>query len=262
MLYRNKLCSNAGNFKQTWKTLNKLTNIKTTNSTIHAVKDEAGEIMDEERIPDTFNRYFVDIGEKLAANIPQSHISPESFLNDVYYPENDLPSFKEISENDVLKQLHGLGDNKASGPDGIPSHILKLATTVISPSQTLIFNLTITTGIFPTDWKIARISPIHKSDTKDRMANYRPISIISIIAKVAEKLIYNQLYNYLHNCIKLLANFQHEFRPLQLHCNRIVAWALPMIGIKTYIFILKNRFFNLLRNSAPMILLKLHMLKE
>jgi len=120
--------------KQTWKTLNELTNRKTTNNKIHELKDEAGEITDEKLIPDTFNKYFVELGEKLAANISQSHISPESFLNDVYYPENGLPSFKEISENDVLKLLHGLGANKASGLDGISSHILKLAATVISPS--------------------------------------------------------------------------------------------------------------------------------
>ena len=66
------------------------------NNKIHELKDEAGEIIDEK--PDTFNKYFVELGEKLAANIPQSHISPESFLNDVYYPENGLPSFKQISK--------------------------------------------------------------------------------------------------------------------------------------------------------------------
>ena len=45
------------------------------------------------------------------------------------------------------------------------------------------------------------------------MTNYRPISVISVVAKIAEKLIYNQIYNYLHN-YNLLSNSQHGFRPL------------------------------------------------
>jgi hypothetical protein len=45
------------------------------------------------------------------------------------------------------------------------------------------------------------------------MTNYRPISVISVVAKIAEKLLYNQIYNYLHN-YNLLLNSQHGFRPL------------------------------------------------
>ena len=66
---------------------------------------------------------------------------------------------------------------------------------------------------FPNDWKIARITPIFKSDAKDKMTNYRPISVISIISKIAEKSIHDQIYNYLHS-YNLLANCQHGFRPL------------------------------------------------
>ena len=72
---------------------------------------------------------------------PQSHISPQSFPNDVHYPENGLPSLKEISENDVLKPLHGLGSKRRQDSMVYSPHILKLAATVISPSLTLIFNL-------------------------------------------------------------------------------------------------------------------------
>ena len=54
---------------------------------------------------------------------------------------------------------------------------------------------------------------IFKSDAKDKMTNYRPISVISIISKIAEKSIHDQIYNYLHS-YNLLANCQHGFRPL------------------------------------------------
>jgi hypothetical protein len=64
----------------------------------------------------------------------------------------------------------------------------------IAPSLTLIFNQSIRTGIFPTDWKVARATPIYKSGAKHSMTNYRPISVISIVARIMEKLIHNQTY--------------------------------------------------------------------
>ena len=83
------------------------------------MKDENGEVIDETLIPNAFNKYFVELGGKLANKIPRSSILPDSFLSDVHHPVSGLPSFQEISENDVLKLLHGLGPNKASGIDGI-----------------------------------------------------------------------------------------------------------------------------------------------
>ncbi len=61
------------------------------------------------QIPDTFNKYFVELGEKLANKISQWNILPDSFFSDVHHPTNGLPSFQEISENVVLKLLHVLG---------------------------------------------------------------------------------------------------------------------------------------------------------
>ena len=69
------------------------------------------------------------------------------------------------------------------------------------------------TGIFPSDWKEAKVIPVYKSGTKSNMNNYRPISIISIIAKTMEKLVHKQIYSYLqHN--NILIEAQHGFRPL------------------------------------------------
>ena len=112
-----------------------------------------------------------------------------------------------------MNLLCGLESKKAAGIDGVSPRILKLSAKVIAPSLTIIFNQTILTGIFPNDWKIARITPIFKSDAKDKMKNYRPISVISIISKIARKCIHDQIYNYLHS-YNLLANCQHGFRPL------------------------------------------------
>ena len=146
------------------------------------MKDENGEIINETQVPDAFNKYFVELGEKLAGKIPRSSISPDSFLTDVDYLDNGLSGFQKIPENHFLNLLCGLESKKAAGIDGISSRILKLSAKVIAPSLTIIFIQTILAGIFPNDWKIATITPIFKSDVKDKMTNYRPISVISIIS--------------------------------------------------------------------------------
>ena len=107
-----------------------------------------------------------------------------------------------------------MNTNKASGIDGITAKILKIAAPCISSSLTSIFNQSILPGVFPNDWKYSRVIPIYKSEAKDKMTNYRPISIISTAARIFEKLIYNQIYDYL-NSHDLPTNSQHGFRPFQ-----------------------------------------------
>lgn len=109
--------------------------------------------------------------------------------------------------------LSSLSPAKASGLDGLPVKLIKLASPYIAKSLTSIFNRSISTGIFPCEWKTARVTPIYKSGPKSNMDNYRPISIISVIAKTMEKLVHNQIYSYLQGA-NIPTNVQHGFRPL------------------------------------------------
>ena len=79
----------------------------------------------------------------------------------------------------------------------IPKSILKISKDIISNSLSDIFNESLSQQIFLDDFKIARVTPIHKRDERDGVGNYRPISILSTVARVFEKLIYAQLYDYL-----------------------------------------------------------------
>ena len=102
---------------------------------------------------------------------------------------------------------------EADGLDGIPTCLLKLSFTLIAASLTHIFNLVISTGIFPKDWKSARVAPIFKADSKVDPAHYMPISVLSVTAKRFEKAIFNKVYTYL-NDNKLLSKFQSGLRPM------------------------------------------------
>ena len=67
--------------------------------------------------------------------------------------------------------------------------------------------------VFSRKWKIAKVIPVHKGNEKDDMNSYRSISLLSVIAKIFEKLFYNQLYDYLSRG-NLLSKYQSGFRPL------------------------------------------------
>ena len=88
---------------------------------------------------------------------------------------------------------------------------MKDSADVIAKSLTTIFNKSILSGSFPDDMKIAIVSPIYKSDCKSKPTNYRPVSVLSAVAKIFEKLISHQLSNYLESN-KILVNQQSGFR--------------------------------------------------
>ena len=68
-------------------------------------------------------------------------------------------------------------------------------------------------GIFPDDWKCARATPLFKQGEASDLNNYRPISVISVIAKVFERIVYDQLYNFLSD-EDIISTHQSGFRSL------------------------------------------------
>ena len=107
--------------------------------------------------------------------------------------------------------LSTIKTSKSAGHDRIPGKLLRDAAEVIAPSLTAIFNASINTGIFLEDFKIAIISPIHKAGSKTDCDNYRPISVLSSVAKIYEKLVTEQLEIYLetnHILVERQAGFR------------------------------------------------------
>jgi hypothetical protein len=112
---------------------------------------------------------------------------------------------------EVSKLYSSISDKKATGLDQIPCKLLKLSAPIVSKSLCDIFNLSIQTAVFPDDWKLAKISPIYKGDAKDNVGNYKPISVLSVISKVFERIVFDQLYSYFTENDRLHKN-QSGFR--------------------------------------------------
>ena len=83
--------------------------------------------------------------------------------------------------------------SKASGVDNLPLGLLKDSAKEIAIPLTHIINLSISNSTFPTIWKIARVTPIYKSECTNDEANYQLISVLPILSRILEKAVYNQL---------------------------------------------------------------------
>ena len=102
-------------------------------------------------------------------------------------------------------------DSKSFGSNSIPINILKeIHETIFIPLSTVI-NKSFTTGVFPNMCKIAKVVPIFKSETRLLCNNYRPISLLSNIGKIIEKLIHLRLNLFLETC-NCYYLFQFGFR--------------------------------------------------
>jgi len=82
---------------------------------------------------------------------------------------------------------------------------------VIVDCVTHLINLSINSGVVPSEWKQAKVVPLFKSGNKDDLDNYRPISILPILSKILEKAVFHQLHSYLSEN-SLLSPYQSGFR--------------------------------------------------
>jgi hypothetical protein len=111
-------------------------------------------------------------------------------------PMNNF-SFHLLSPGDVLNLINSIKVTKSAGCDNLSGALLKLVAPAIAPNVTSIFNQSLTQGCFPKCWKNANITPIWKGKgSKSDPSNYRPISVLPILARLLERTCTDQLDNF------------------------------------------------------------------
>ena len=124
-----------------------------------------------------------------------------------------------LEEDQSVLQTLKLG--KSSGRDNINNMILTEIAYPLSKPLCDLFNYSLSRGIFPDVWKQADVSPLYKKDDHSLVCNYRPISLISSIGKVIEKIVHKHMFNYF-NDNSIITCLQSSFVPRDSTVNQLV----------------------------------------
>ena len=130
----------------------------------------------------------------------------------MYYMCNDTLCNITIDEQEVLDIISVLPVNKAIGPDCISHKMLKSTISTIVKPLTMLFNRSLSEKVFPSFWKLAHVIPLFKKDDPSVVSNYRPVSLLSCVSKIMERIIFKHVYNYFH-CNGLFYQYQAGFLP-------------------------------------------------
>lgn len=198
-----------------WSLINKLSYNKIKEITVPAnLQTETDTITDAQAICEHFNEYFSTIGELLANDIPITYHQNNIFTTARFSGNPDAKKLSQLvptTEEEINKIIDNLNVNIASGIDGINTKSIKCVKKLIVPELTKCINKCLELGIFPSSLKTAKVTPIFKSGNKSHPGNYRPISVLPVISKIFEKILYNRLETFLDS-INFLYNKQYGFR--------------------------------------------------
>ncbi|CAK1602723.1 unnamed protein product [Parnassius mnemosyne] len=200
---KTEFCKNKRNPKGTWNTINKITNFKQYSPPPCELLNLT---QDPHKSLNIVNNYFAEIGSTYAnailkkqqnngyPNIAKHRSESDPLNNSMVLLDTDCYEIEAIITN--------LRNDSATGIDRIPSQLIKRAKNSLIPPITYMCNLCLKTGVFPDILKRALVHPIHKSGDRDSVENYRPISVLSALSKILEKVLNFRLTNFLkHNNI-------------------------------------------------------------
>lgn len=212
--YQAYFLKHSQNARKMWAGVNEIIHTKPTNKYSpncieHIVNDEKVTVTDPKKMADAFNTHYVNIADKILEK--RKYTGCKNFTS---YLKNTNPHTfmaQPTTPNEIEDIIKSFDTSTSAGPNSIPNKIIKLISSSISTPVSNIANHSLSTGTHPNILKITKVIPIHKKDSKLEVVNYRPISLLSNINKIIEKLMFNRLYSFLelHNCIY---NLQFGFR--------------------------------------------------
>lgn len=186
----------ADNVKHFWKYVSSLKKNESGYPSKMLLNENISESPSE--IANMFNEFFSSIFETRDSDLDTINLN--TFIADPEAPH--IPSI-EITKYQVEKCLINLDIGKGPGPDKIGPIFLKNTAKQLSEPLWIIFNRSIEEGTFPETWKLAFITPLHKSGPRNNVSYYRPISGLSTMPKIFETLVKDCLYAQLsHNIIE------------------------------------------------------------
>ena len=167
-------------------------------------------VTDPKTIANKFNTYFSSIGPQIQSEIPPPIFDYHQYL-DMDGDSGANMYLNPTTPHEVEKTIVGLKNSKASGSDGITTDLLKALSPVISTPLATLVNCSFKLGVFPSILITAIVTPVFKKDDRRIFGNYRPISLLSILSKVFERLFQSRLSAFL-SITNFLSPSQFGFR--------------------------------------------------
>ena len=136
------------------------------------------------------------------------------------YTSHDTLDAIHVMPSEVFDVLKTLKTGKASDPDGINYRVLVEAAVQLAPHFCDLFKQSLNTSLVPSSWKISNVCPVFKSGDPSILSIYRPVSLLSSIDKVFERIIFKHVYNYLKDT-DFFTRHQSGFMPGDSTINQI-----------------------------------------
>ena len=200
----------SNNIKKIWTGIKGIINIKTKDqNSPNCIEVDNELVTDNAEIPNKFNDYFSTVADKILVKNKTPILN--SFDKYLRNPNPHSFVFEPCTPNEVFLLIQGLNRHKGTGPNGIPTEILQMLNVPLSIPLSKIYNICIKTGIQPEKLKLAHAIPIFKKGSRLLVSNYRPISLLSNLNKLLEKIMHTRIYSFLEK-YELLYSLQFGFR--------------------------------------------------
>ena len=194
--------------KKQWQIIRTILKTDNKHTRIDLMDANGVMISDDETKANKFNNYFTSIPQNLADKIPASPNSYDKYMKTSC--SNSLALYLTTPE-EVINISRTIKPTHSSGLDGIDPMIAIPCIESVAQPLSEIINCSFTTGVVPSELKLAKIVPIFKQGNKEDLTNYRPISILPVFTKIIEKIMYERLNNHLSKN-NILYSKQHGFR--------------------------------------------------
>ena len=213
---RSLLRNSMNNPRHFWSNIKKAFPTKDTTTNTKSFKINNVITSDRSTIANAFCSFFTAVGSSMQQSVIRLYdVTWKQYyhhnLKQTVNPTNKTFHFAETEIKDVLTTLKSLKTSKAAGIDNIPPRLVKEGAEEIVAPLTMLLNRSLCCGVFPTSEKQAKISPIYKADSRSSLDNYRPISVLNVFSKIAERVVYTQLLKYLEEN-NMLSKHQYGFR--------------------------------------------------
>ena len=162
--------------------------------------------------------------EKLTTIIKKFENLPSIMKIKSKYTIQEKFSIKPVTVKDIENIIKNMPNNKASGGE-IPLNILKQSRFTYKMLTDCINDAIVGEDIFPDSLKFGDITPVHKKDETTNKENYRPISVLPLISKFFERIIHDQLSEYLEKYINsILCGFRKGHSTQHALFKLLQAW--------------------------------------